>query len=74
MSLGCTVAYGLWAAALVLISLGWCLNEHALGHFGMAASAGAGTATVRQYFVRQNRLMRSAFDLGRESVSQIRRP
>lgn len=66
---GCIVAYGLWSCALVLMSIGWLLSDAHMGQFGVVAAIGGATATVRQYFVEQNRLVRNAFELGRDSVA-----
>lgn len=73
VSMGCVVAYGLWTGALVLIALGGVVDHAFLGQFGVTVSIAAGTATVRQYFVAQNRLMRNAYELGRDSVTPMRR-
>lgn len=74
VSIGCVVAYVLWGCVLLLLTLGWWLDEPHLGQFGLAASAAAATATIRSYFVRQNRMMRNAFELGRDSAGATPTP
>ena len=68
VSLGCVVAYGLWAATVALLLVGTLFHGLTWQNWGLACSAGAATATVRQYFVRQNRMMRNAFELGRDAA------
>lgn len=72
ISAGCLVAYSLWIVALALLILSWVLACEQLGHAAMVAAAAAGTATIRQFFVDQNRYIREAFELGRDSVRPIR--
>jgi len=69
VSVGCLAAYGMWSCALTLLSLGWLLDQAHLAPFGIVSAIAGATAMVRQYFVRQNRLMRNAFELGQESTA-----
>lgn len=62
------VAYGLWVLSVLMIGTGWIVGNAHLGQMGLAAAAAAATATVRGYFVSQNRMIRTAFDYGRESA------
>lgn len=71
VSFGCVVAYAMWALVVVLLVLEWTLECESIGRTALALSAAAATATIRSYFVRQNRLMRDAFELGRE-VTRMR--
>lgn len=66
VSLGCAIATGLWVATVVLLTLGTLLSSHDAQSWGLAMSAAAATATIRQYFVGQNRVIRNAFQLGRD--------
>jgi hypothetical protein len=81
VTVGCLVAWVLWVSAFGLILTGavtwiaWGNDDHgcALMSFGMAFSAGAATATIRTFFATQNRLLRDAFELGREAGPTVRR-
>ncbi|MGH3501289.1 MAG: hypothetical protein ACRDQA_10445 [Nocardioidaceae bacterium] len=73
ISIGCAVAYGLWAATAVLLVTGVCVGLAgrsgtgiALCIWGLAGSAAAATATVRQYHVVTNKLLAQYYTLGRE--------
>lgn len=74
VNLGCVVACGMWLTTftlLVVATVGawldnWEVATLGIG-FGLAFSAAAATVTIRQFFVRQNQLLRDAFELGRES-------
>lgn len=70
LSLGCVLAYGLWALVTVLLAASWGFDSADLGRAALATSAAAATAHVRQFFVIQNQMMRNAFELGRDSVSE----
>lgn len=69
VSLGCVIAYGLWALTVILIAASWIFDSAHMGRTGLAFSAAAATAHIRQFFVMQNRLLRNAFELGRDSVN-----
>lgn len=69
-SLGCVVAYTLWTISGLLMLTSWLiwddhLAEH-LGRTGLIVCGAAVTATVRSYLVRQGRLLRAAYEMGRE--------
>lgn len=68
VSAGCVVAAGLWVLMVVLLGVAWGTGNEDAGRVGLACSAAAATATIRQFFVVQNRLMRNAFELGRDSA------
>lgn len=72
ISLGCVAAYGLWAGAVMLLGIGMVIDSLYVQNWGLALSAAAATASIRQYFVRQNRMMRNAFELGRDSATPLR--
>ena len=76
VNLGCVVAYALWAATVTLLGLSWLSGNLHLAGAACAVSAAAATATVRMYFVTSNRMIRLAFEYGRETqgegVSRIR--
>lgn len=67
ISLGCFAAYGLWTAALALMIGGTLLTEYTPQNWGLVCSAAAATATIRQYFVRQNRMLRNVLSPGHVS-------
>lgn len=71
VSFGCVVAYAIWALVVTLLAIAWAVESEALGRTALALSAAAATATIRCYFVRQNQLMRNAFELGRD-VTRMR--
>lgn len=72
ISAGCAVAYLLWAAVVALLGLAWLMDNDDLGRIGLASSAAAATATIRQYFVASNRLIRAA--VGMTSMGDTVRP
>lgn len=69
VSLGCFVAYMLWTLALALMIGGTLFHTYTLQNWGIVCAAAGATATVRSYFVSQNRMMRNAFQLGRDSAA-----
>lgn len=74
-SAGCVVACGLWAMMGILLSLAWAQSSLVLAVAGLATSAAAATASIRQYHVVTNRMLKNAFDLGRtcrDSVHPLR--
>lgn len=83
VSVWCVAAIGLWVTTVLFILSGTltALNHTegtglavalALMAHGLACSAAAATVTIRNMFTRQNRLITSAYDLGREA-GQVRR-
>lgn len=70
--LGSLLATLAWAASAAVLVLAWMLDIPYLGTVGVALSMVATTATVRTYFVKQSRMMRNAFELGRDSVTPMR--
>ena len=74
VSAGCVLAYALWALVGLLMATAWVLawgdppRAPVLAWSGAATSAVAATVHVRQFFVTQNRLMRDAFELGKEAT------
>ena len=83
VSVTCVAAISLWGLTFVLIFTGTvvALVDHDeylaialafLAH-GLACSAGAATVSIRYMLKKQYRLMRSAFELGRDAGgSQVR--
>lgn len=77
VSVTCVAAIGLWALTWVLISAGTivALVDHdeylavvlSLMAHGLACSAAAATVSIRFMLKKQYRLMRSAFELGRDA-------
>lgn len=77
VSVTCVAAIGLWVATFVLILAGAIVglvsgNEHgwaigALMATGLALSAAAATVSIRLMIRKQNHMLRSAFELGRDS-------
>ncbi|QYJ05375.1 hypothetical protein KUV85_06765 [Nocardioides panacisoli] len=72
VSAGWLAACLLWVVVATLVTLGWVLGMEHLGQVGVAVAAVAATATVRHYLVEQNRHIRQAFELGRESATPLR--
>lgn len=75
ISASCVAACGLWALSVMVIGTGWIVGDAHLGQMGLAAAAAAATATVRGYFVTQNRIIRNGYELqqqDRERVSVLR--
>ena len=68
VSLGCVAAYAMWVTTVGLLLMGTVHGSGIVAMWGLAMSAGAATATIRSYFVNHNRMMRNAFDLGRDSA------
>lgn len=56
----------LWICTVALLAIGTHLGNHTWQNWGLAASALAATATIRSYFVNQNRMLRTVFEYGRE--------
>ena len=83
VSLTCVAAIGLWTATFLFILSGTVVgfvtgDEHmhvilALMAHGLACSAAAATVSIRLMFKRQNKLLRDAFELGRDSAPPVRR-
>lgn len=67
VTLGSVVAYGLWALGLLMLVFSWLVGDADLathlGRGGLFLCGAAITATVRIYFVKQNKCMRNAFEL-----------
>lgn len=79
ISLGCFAAYGLWATSIFLLTFSYVADLNArtfvlLENGAVVIACGAATASVRQYFVRQNRMMRNAFELARDSARAEQEP
>lgn len=70
VSVGCVVAYTLWAVSSFLLVTGVLIwDDRASDHlvrFSLWVMGAAVTATVRVYFVAQNRIIRNAFALHQE--------
>lgn len=74
VSMSGVVAYSVWALAAVILCGAAAFDRPGLAWVGLLILGVAMTATVRLYFVQQNREMRAALALVREdrSVSSIR--
>jgi hypothetical protein len=64
-------AIALWVTSLVLV-LTDMFTEVNSGDLGIVAAAGAGTLTIRGYFVDLAARERNAFDIGRDSARRQR--
>lgn len=73
VSMGCVIAYGMWALAGALLLATWATDDWRLGHTALVLSAAATVAHIRQFFTCQTRVMRDAYELGQESVRLVRR-
>lgn len=69
INLGCVAAWCAWVAAFTLILGGWVLDYPPPSRLGLGLSALAATLTIRCYFVRQNEMLRNAFELGRDAAA-----
>lgn len=80
ISLGCIAAYGLWGLSVTLLV--WSVVASSLSprtfvtmqNAAVVFAAGGGVATIRSYFVAQNRMMRNAFDLAKDAAPADRVP
>lgn len=72
VSVGCVAAYALWAVSSLALVAGLLIwDDRVADHlvrFAIWTCGIAVTATVRVYFVKQNRIIRNAFELDREAV------
>lgn len=74
VSLGCFAAYMLWTLAIALMVAGTLLGGHTPQNWGIVCAAGGATATVRSYFVSQNRMLRNVLSPSHASeATPIRR-
>jgi hypothetical protein len=64
INLGCAVASVLWGATALLLAVSWEHRDVYLATWACPVAAAAATATVRNYFVVTNQLMRNAFACG----------
>ena len=60
-------------AALILWAVGWAVDSRGVLTLAVIVCGIAITATVRTYFVTLDGLARNAFELGRDSVTPMRR-
>ena len=77
VSLTCVAAWGLWVGTFLLILASTVVglvahNDHlpvslSLMAHGLACSAAAATVSIKSMLRNHDRLLRSAFDLGRDS-------
>lgn len=73
VSATCIVANGAWVLAFALMGLGVAADRSDVRSLALMACGVAMTATIRTYFIIHARLMRNAFELGRDSVTALRR-
>lgn len=71
VSLGCLAAWAMWCVVAVVLAVAFLLDDQALGQCGLGGSAAAATATIRCYFVRQNRLVRAAVESAQRDGSRV---
>lgn len=69
VNLGCVVAYALWSLSASALLAAWMNECVMLAALACVLSGGAATATIRTYFVYSNRMIRNAFELGRDAGS-----
>lgn len=74
MSVGCGVAYSLWAVAVVLFIAVMVTAEVRVLPPALLAMGAAATATVRTYFVEFSAMVRRAFEVDADSVTTLPRP
>jgi len=71
VSVGCAVAYGAWALAVVLFAVVTITGEVRFLAVGLLALGIAATATVRTYFVEFTTMVRRAFEMDHDSVTPL---
>ena len=72
-SAGHAIAYTAWAIALTLLITTWIIDDRRVAATGLFFAGIAVTATVRTYVVDMVESVRNAFELGRDSVTPMRR-
>lgn len=73
ISAGCMAAWAAWGVAVALLAVMWVTDDWRFGQTGIVAAGVGVTATIRTYFVNLGTATRNAFELGRDSVTPIRR-
>lgn len=71
ISVGCVVASLLWVAALGLWAASVVYDTRPLASMSIILAIAGGTATVRNYFVDQNKRIRNAIRAHREPSSVL---
>lgn len=67
------LAWSCWGLAFTLVTLDlFMASRDDVGHLGMVFGAAGGTLHIRGWFCRLERRERNAYELGRDSLRQIR--
>lgn len=69
-SIGCAIAWALWALSVTTLAIGVAFHAHELAAVAIVTAVAAATATLRTYFVQQNRIMRGYAKLILDSQEQ----
>ena len=72
ISAGYTIAYTLWFLVVAGMIVASVFDLDHLGRASLALAAAAATAHIRQFFVVQNKMLRNAFELGRDHAESRR--
>lgn len=70
-SVGCAIAWALWSLSIATLMMAVTYGIHELAAFAIVAAIAAGTATMRTYYVRQNRIMRGYAKLILDGQEQV---
>lgn len=72
VTMNTVVAWLAWALTFALIAMGYLLNTFYLSALGLALSAAAATLHIRCFIIGLSEREVQAFEIGRQSVRQIR--
>lgn len=67
LCLSAVCAIGAWLAVVTLLVVATATGQVIVAAWGLAGSAVAATINIKAYFVRQESVMRNAFELGRDA-------
>lgn len=71
-SVGCAIAWALWALSMTTLIIAVAFHVHELAAVAIVTAVAAGTATLRTYFVAQNRLLRRAIAMRIDDPNPVR--
>ena len=71
-SVGCGIAWALWSLSVTTLIIGVSFDVHELAAIAIVTAVAAGTATLRTYFVVQNRMLRRAIAMRIDDPNPVR--
>jgi len=74
ISAACVAAWSLWIGAIAMWVVGVVIQSPEIRALSIIVSAGAGTATIRTYFIAFSAMVRKAFEMDRDAVPTPLRP